>query len=156
MILTSFGTVGLVSAADAGQDSDVSTVMLDAEDFVKNINFISGDRNTNTSANTTLLMDKNISQMADITAEYKQPAFMKFDISDYVTEGSNIIGAELLWRAIHKATYVLLDVPGNDITVEYSYDSEDFDIHGIELVKKISTSMDYIRAIDMNNTIISF
>ena len=123
MILTSFGTVGLVSAADAGQDSDVSTVMLDAEDFVKNINFISGDRNTNTSASTTLLMDKNISQMADITAEYKQPAFMKFDISDYVTEGSNITGAELLWRAMHKATYVLLDVPGNDITVEYSYDS---------------------------------
>lgn len=111
MILTSFGTVGLVSAADAGQDSDVSTVMLDAEDFVKNINFISGDRNTNTSASTTLFMDKNISQMADITAEYKQPAFMKFDISDYVTEGSNIVGAELLWRAMHKATYVLLDVP---------------------------------------------
>ena len=40
--------------------------------------------------------------------------------------------------------------------LEYSYDSEDFDIHGIELVKKISTSMNYIRAIDMNNTIISF
>ena len=40
--------------------------------------------------------------------------------------------------------------------LEYSYDSEEFDIHGIELVKKISKSMDYIRAIDMNNTIISF
>ena len=40
--------------------------------------------------------------------------------------------------------------------LEYSYDHEDFDIHGIELVKKISKSMDYIRAIDMNNTIISF
>ena len=123
MILTSFGTVGLVSAADAEQDSDVSTVMLDAEDFVKNVNFISGDRNTNTSASTTLLMDKNINQMADITAEYKQPAFMKFDISDYVTEGSNITGAELVWKALHtSASYVLLDVPGNDITLEYSYD----------------------------------
>lgn len=40
--------------------------------------------------------------------------------------------------------------------LEYSYDNEEFDIHGIELVKKISRSMDYIRAIDMNNTIISF
>lgn len=40
--------------------------------------------------------------------------------------------------------------------LEYSYDSEEFDIHGIELVKKVSKSMDYIRAIDMNNTIISF
>ena len=40
--------------------------------------------------------------------------------------------------------------------LEYSYDHEEFDIHGIELVKKISKSMDYIRAIDMNNTIISF
>lgn len=40
--------------------------------------------------------------------------------------------------------------------LEYSYDSEDFDIHGIELVKKISTSMNYIRVIDMNNTVISF
>ena len=40
--------------------------------------------------------------------------------------------------------------------LEYSHDSDEFDIHGIELVKKISKSMDYIRAIDMNNTIISF
>ena len=40
--------------------------------------------------------------------------------------------------------------------LEYSHDSGEFDIHGIELVKKISRSMDYIRAIDMNNTIISF
>ena len=40
--------------------------------------------------------------------------------------------------------------------LEYSHDYEDFDIHGRELVKKISKSMDYIRAIDMNNTIISF
>ena len=40
--------------------------------------------------------------------------------------------------------------------LEYSYDNEEFDIHGIELVKKVSKSMDYIRAIDMNNTIISF
>ena len=40
--------------------------------------------------------------------------------------------------------------------LEYSHDSDEFDIHGIELVKKISRSMDYIRAIDMNNTIISF
>ena len=40
--------------------------------------------------------------------------------------------------------------------LEYKHDSEEFDIHGIELVKKISKSMDYIRAIDMNNTIISF
>ena len=40
--------------------------------------------------------------------------------------------------------------------LEYNQDSEDFDIHGIELIKKISKSMDYIRAIDMNNTIISF
>ena len=40
--------------------------------------------------------------------------------------------------------------------LEYSYDHEEFDIHGIELVKKVSKSMDYIRAIDMNNTIISF
>ena len=40
--------------------------------------------------------------------------------------------------------------------LEYSHDYEEFDIHGIELVKKVSKSMDYIRAIDMNNTIISF
>ena len=40
--------------------------------------------------------------------------------------------------------------------LEYKNDSEEFDIHGIELVKKISKSMNYIRAVDMNNTIISF
>ena len=32
--------------------------------------------------------------------------------------------------------------------LEYSYDHEEFDIHGIELVKKVSKSMDYIRAIE--------
>ena len=40
--------------------------------------------------------------------------------------------------------------------LEYKNGSEEFDIHGIDLVKKISKSMNYIRAIDMNNTIISF
>ena len=40
--------------------------------------------------------------------------------------------------------------------LDYENDSDEFDIHGIELVKKISKSMNYIRAIDMNNTIITF
>ena len=39
--------------------------------------------------------------------------------------------------------------------LDYENDSDEFDIHGIELVKKISKSMNYIRAIDMNNTIIT-
>lgn len=40
--------------------------------------------------------------------------------------------------------------------LDYENDSDEFDIHGIELVKKISKSMNYIRAIDMNNTILTF
>lgn len=39
---------------------------------------------------------------------------------------------------------------------EYIFDSDAFDIHGIELVKRISSEVDYIRAMDMNNTIIVF
>lgn len=39
---------------------------------------------------------------------------------------------------------------------EYDGDSDEFDIHGIELVKKISSRINYIRAIDLNNTIIEF
>ena len=39
---------------------------------------------------------------------------------------------------------------------EYASDSDGFDIHGIELVKKISSRINYIRAIDLNNTVIEF
>lgn len=39
---------------------------------------------------------------------------------------------------------------------EYDSDSDGFDIHGIEVVKKISSKVNYIRAIDLNNTIIEF
>lgn len=39
---------------------------------------------------------------------------------------------------------------------EYSTDSDAFEIHGIELVKRISSKVDYIRAMDMNNTVIVF
>ena len=39
---------------------------------------------------------------------------------------------------------------------EYITDSDVFDIHGIELVKRISSEVDYIRAMDMNNTVIVF
>lgn len=39
---------------------------------------------------------------------------------------------------------------------EYTADSDAFDIHGIELVKRISSKVDYIRAMDMNNTVIVF
>lgn len=39
---------------------------------------------------------------------------------------------------------------------EYECDSGEFDIHGIELVKKISSRISYIRAIDLNNTVIEF
>ena len=40
--------------------------------------------------------------------------------------------------------------------VEYSFDSDGYEINGIELVKRISSEIDYMRTIDMNNTIITF
>jgi anti-sigma regulatory factor (Ser/Thr protein kinase) len=40
--------------------------------------------------------------------------------------------------------------------VEYETDREEFDIHGIELLKKISSKINYIRSIDLNNTVIEF
>ena len=39
---------------------------------------------------------------------------------------------------------------------EYSFDSDGYEINGIELVKRISSEIDYMRTIDMNNTIITF
>ena len=39
---------------------------------------------------------------------------------------------------------------------EYDSDSDGYDIHGIELVKKISSRINYIRAIDLNNTVVEF
>lgn len=39
---------------------------------------------------------------------------------------------------------------------EYIFDRGEFDIHGIELVKRVSSEVDYIRAMDMNNTVIVF
>lgn len=39
---------------------------------------------------------------------------------------------------------------------EYTHDQDGYDIHGIELVKDISSEVDYIRAMDMNNTVITF
>jgi Na+-driven multidrug efflux pump/anti-sigma regulatory factor (Ser/Thr protein kinase) len=40
--------------------------------------------------------------------------------------------------------------------VEYESDRDDYDIHGIELLKKISSKINYIRSIDLNNTVIEF
>ena len=37
----------------------------------------------------------------------------------------------------------------------YAFDDTDFDIHGIELAKSVATEISYIRAIDLNNTIIT-
>lgn len=40
--------------------------------------------------------------------------------------------------------------------VEYRFDSGEYEIHGIELVKRMSSHVDYMRTMDMNNTIIAF
>jgi Na+-driven multidrug efflux pump/anti-sigma regulatory factor (Ser/Thr protein kinase) len=40
--------------------------------------------------------------------------------------------------------------------VEYESDGDEFDIHGIELLKKISSKINHIRSIDLNNTVIEF
>lgn len=39
---------------------------------------------------------------------------------------------------------------------EYTFDSDGYVFHGIELVKRISSKVDYIRTMDMNNTVIAF
>jgi anti-sigma regulatory factor (Ser/Thr protein kinase) len=40
--------------------------------------------------------------------------------------------------------------------VEYENDNDKFDIHGIELLKKISSKINYIRSLDLNNTVVEF
>ena len=39
---------------------------------------------------------------------------------------------------------------------EYNFDSDGYEINGIEIVKRMSSEIDYMRTIDMNNTIITF
>ena len=39
---------------------------------------------------------------------------------------------------------------------EYEFDSGKFDIHGIELVKAISSDISYMRTMDLNNTVLEF
>ncbi len=39
---------------------------------------------------------------------------------------------------------------------EYELDSGEFDIHGIELVKTISSGINYMRTMDLNNTVLEF
>ncbi len=39
---------------------------------------------------------------------------------------------------------------------EYEFDSGKYDIHGIELVKKISSDISYMRTMDLNNTVLEF
>lgn len=39
---------------------------------------------------------------------------------------------------------------------EYAFDGDGYEIHGIELVKRISSKIDYMRTMDMNNTVIAF
>lgn len=39
---------------------------------------------------------------------------------------------------------------------EYTFDSDGYEFHGIELVKRISSKVDYIRTMDMDNTVIAF
>ena len=39
---------------------------------------------------------------------------------------------------------------------EYEFDSGKFDIHGIEVVKTISSDISYMRTMDLNNTVLEF
>lgn len=39
---------------------------------------------------------------------------------------------------------------------EYEFDSGEFEIHGIELVKAISSNISYMRTMDLNNTVLEF
>jgi len=39
---------------------------------------------------------------------------------------------------------------------EYEFDSKEFDIHGIELVKAVSSNVSYMRTMDLNNTVLEF
>ncbi|MBP5470940.1 MAG: hypothetical protein J6Z11_17045, partial [Candidatus Riflebacteria bacterium] len=38
----------------------------------------------------------------------------------------------------------------------YQTEENEFDIHGIEVIKAIATKITYIRAIDLNNTVLEF
>lgn len=45
-------------------------------------------------------------------------------------------------------------VPFDPTTYEYDEDEGEFEVHGIQTVKAVSTSVSYMRAMDLNNTII--
>ena len=37
---------------------------------------------------------------------------------------------------------------------DYTFDADAYDINGIEIVRRISTNVSYVRVIDLNNTVI--
>ncbi len=54
---------------------------------------------------------------------------------------------------------ILLRIRDNGIPFDpttYQAEENDFDIHGIEVIKAIATKITYIRAIDLNNTVLEF
>ena len=38
--------------------------------------------------------------------------------------------------------------------MDYTFDGDAYDIHGIEIVRRISSNISYVRVIDLNNTVI--
>ena len=54
---------------------------------------------------------------------------------------------------------LLLRIRDNGVPFDpttYQTEEDDFDIHGIEVIKAIATKITYIRAIDLNNTVLEF
>lgn len=67
---------------------------------------------------------------------------------------SNVINLILDYIFLKYTPLGIAGVPFNP--TEYEFDGEEFDIHGIELVKEISSNISYMRTMDLNNTVLEF
>ncbi len=60
----------------------------------------------------------NVIQSDDPQTEYLQPAFFKYDISEYANR--DIKSAAFIWKSSAHKPYTVYDVPGNDLTLTYT------------------------------------
>ena len=97
-------------------DDTADIRVIDASETIKNAMFVS-DLNPYISADNYSVLNNN--QANDARTMYAQPAFFKFDLSDYA-DGYDIIEAQLVWLVATNKKYDVYGVPSNDLTLTYS------------------------------------
>ena len=93
--------------------ADKRTAVINESERLANISFIP-DKDPYTAANNVCIRALS---GADPASEYDQPAFFKFDFSEYA--GYAVNSVELVWKCGAKTSLRIYDVPDNSLNVTY-------------------------------------